>query len=85
MQAPLLLKHREAILPLGMNRERAAAYVGMSAAKFDELVAEGLMPRPKTVGRRRIWSRYALDAAFEALPDGEERNPLDDNAAWGQP
>lgn len=68
--------------PRGLRREEAAAYLAISPSLFDELVKDGRMPRPKTVGRRRIWDRLALDRAFEALPGGssaddEDANPWD--------
>lgn len=55
--------------PIGLSREASAAYVGVGTTKFDEMVADGRMPKPKRVDGRTIWSRKALDAAFEALPD----------------
>ncbi|MGY3615928.1 helix-turn-helix transcriptional regulator [Bradyrhizobium sp. USDA 10063] len=62
--------------PRGMRREEAARYVGVGVSKFDEMVADGRMPRPKRVDGRVIWDRLRLDAAFTDL--GEEKtNPLD--------
>lgn len=60
-----------AIEPRGLKREVAAAYVGVSAAKFDDMVSDGRMPKPKCIDRRRVWDRVELDRAFEALPDTE--------------
>jgi len=59
-------------VPLGLSREEAAEYVGVSPSKLDAMVADGRMPKPKRIDRRRIFDRHALDAAFAALPDGEE-------------
>jgi predicted DNA-binding transcriptional regulator AlpA len=56
----------------GLNREQAALYVGISASKFDELVKDGRMPRPKRIDSRRIWDVRALDAAFDGLQDDTE-------------
>ena len=53
--------------PRGLNRVAAAEYVGISATKFDELVASARMPAPLRVDGRRIWDRRALDRAFDAL------------------
>ena len=53
----------------GLNRTEAADYIGISVSKFDQLVAGGLMPPPKSIDRRNVWDLWALDAAFEALPD----------------
>lgn len=33
------------------------------------------MPKPKAVGKRRLWDRWQLDDAFDALPSVEEDNP----------
>lgn len=68
MSAPARLT----IEPRGLQREIAARYVGVSPTKFDEMVSAGLMPKPKHVARRKIWDRFALDAAFEELPDDGE-------------
>jgi hypothetical protein len=64
-----------------MRREAAAAYVGVSITKFDQWVAAGRMPGPKRVDGCVIWDRYQLDAAFDDLGDGGERNEWDDVAA----
>jgi excisionase family DNA binding protein len=56
----------------GLSRTEAAVYVGISARKFDELVDDGRMPKPKMIDARRIWDIRALDLAFDALPtDGD--------------
>lgn len=54
--------------PRGLSHEEAARYVGLGTTKFDELIAEGLMPRPKKFGKRAVWDRVALDIAFTAVP-----------------
>lgn len=56
--------------PRGLRREQAASYVGVSASKFWELVAEGRMPRPFNVDGCVLWDIHDLDAAFDALKDG---------------
>lgn len=63
--------------PRGLARTAAAEYIGISASKFDELVADGRMPPPKEIGRRRVWDRHALDDAFSALEE-PSANPWDD-------
>lgn len=78
-----------AVLPLscpprGLSREQAAEYVNVSPSLFDQMVDDGRMPVPKHINSRRVWDRLALDAAFAALPDGEEAaddNPWDKEAA----
>ncbi len=63
----------------GLNRVEAAGYVGLSPAKFDELVADGRRPGPKKIDSRRVWDVCALDMAFDALSgdDQEPKNPWD--------
>jgi excisionase family DNA binding protein len=55
--------------PRGLSREQAAAYVGISAGTFNEMVADRRMPAPKVINSRLVWDRVALDLAFDALPD----------------
>ena len=70
--------------PRGLSRLEAAEYLGIGTTKFDEGVAAGKIPKPKTggfLGVRKVWDIRALDLAFEALPDagGEDdgANPWD--------
>lgn len=63
--------------PRGMSREEAARYVGVGTTKFDEMVADCRMPKPKRIDGRVIWDRIALDAAFTDLPS-EGKNKLDE-------
>ncbi len=58
-----------AYAPRGLSREEAARYVGVGSTKFDEMVKDGRMPKPKRVDGRTVWDRIALDAAFTDLPD----------------
>ena len=59
--------------PRGMRRETAAEYIDVSPSKFDEMVKDGRMPKPKHIDARRVWDRIAVDKAFTALPgDGDE-------------
>jgi predicted DNA-binding transcriptional regulator AlpA len=52
----------------GLSRDEAAMYIGISAGKFDELVADGRMPEPLKIDGRKIWDIRSLDLAFDALP-----------------
>jgi hypothetical protein len=63
--------------PLGVNRAEAAALIGVSATKFDEMVKDGRMPGAKKIDGRLVWSVRALTQAFDALPDGSQGNPWD--------
>jgi hypothetical protein len=66
-----------AYAPRGLCREEAARYIGIGITKFDEMVADGRMPRPKRVDGRVIWDRLKLDAAFTDLPEEKRVNPFD--------
>ncbi|WP_224701991.1 helix-turn-helix transcriptional regulator [Devosia aquimaris] len=64
--------------PIGLSREVAAAFIDVSPSKFDEMVKDGRMPKPKQIDARRVWSRVAVEKSFAALPsDGE-----DDDDEW---
>jgi excisionase family DNA binding protein len=52
----------------GLSRAEAAMYIGISAGKFDELVADGRMPAPRRIDGRKVWDVRELDLAFDALP-----------------
>ena len=69
--------------PRGLNRVKAAAYIDVSPTTFDAMVRDGLMPPPKSIGRRKVWDRRKLDEAFDALPeDGSPAtNPWDEAVA----
>jgi hypothetical protein len=47
-------------------------YIGVSAGKFDEMVADGRMPEPVKIDSRKLWDIRSLDLAFDALPREHE-------------
>ena len=66
------------VLPRGLNRVAAAAYIGVGVTKFDQLVEDRRMPKPKRIDGRVLWCVRALDAAWDALPsDEDDANPWD--------
>lgn len=69
MNARTALSEIRPIPRRGLSREEAAMYVGVGATKFDEMVSDGRMPKPKKVDARKVWDVRKLDMAFEALPD----------------
>ena len=65
--------------PRGLSRGQAAEYIGVGVTKFDELVNDGRMPKPKRIDGRTVWDRVQLDEAFAALDDEAvpKKNPWD--------
>ncbi|MGH6725127.1 MAG: helix-turn-helix transcriptional regulator [Pseudolabrys sp.] len=62
----------------GLSRIESAVYIGVGLTKFDEMVADGRMPKPKTIDGRKAWDIRKLDMAFESLPDENEG----DGGSW---
>ena len=64
----------------GLSRDEAAMYIGISPAKFDQLVVAGRMPAARRIDGRKVWDVRALDIAFDALPceDGPQGTSWDD-------
>jgi predicted DNA-binding transcriptional regulator AlpA len=62
--------------PRGLSRAQAAEYIGVGVTKFDEMVGDGRMPKPKRIDGRVVWDRIKLDEAFAALDD--EPGPMNE-------
>lgn len=55
--------------PIGINREQAAEFIGISPSTFDKLVAAGTMPSPRQIsGDRLVYDVSEIAAAFRKLP-----------------
>jgi predicted DNA-binding transcriptional regulator AlpA len=67
------LSHLRPIPRRGLSRDEAAMYIGISAGKFDEMVADGRMPEPVKIDSRKLWDIRSLDLAFDDLP---RENPV---------
>lgn len=63
--------------PRGLSREEAARYIGVSPSTLDRLIVEGRMPKPARIGKRVVWDRLKLDAAFSDLDGDDRENSLD--------
>jgi predicted DNA-binding transcriptional regulator AlpA len=65
--------------PIGLSREEAATFIGISATSFERLVDRGEMPQPRKVLGRLIWAASEIEAAFLRLPragdDGNGEKP----------
>jgi predicted DNA-binding transcriptional regulator AlpA len=62
--------------PLGLSQVEAARYIGVSPTKFDQMVKDGRMPKPKRIDGRRVWARHQVDIAFATLPDENDRDDI---------
>ena len=56
--------------PRGLSRVQAAAYVGIVPSFFDKQVADGMLPKPARMGKRKLWDRLKLDSALDRIFDG---------------
>jgi predicted DNA-binding transcriptional regulator AlpA len=78
---------RTSYAPRGLRSPAAAAYVGVSEAKFAQWVKDGRMPKAVKIDGCVVWDRYKLDAAFDALSDSDvddaKANPWAGVAASG--
>lgn len=77
-QRSTALSHIRPIPRRGLSRDEAAMYIGISAGKFDEMVADGRMPEPVKIDSRKLWDIRSLDLAFDALPRENET----DGSSW---
>jgi predicted DNA-binding transcriptional regulator AlpA len=63
--------------PRGMSRMEAARYIGVGTSKFDEMIADRRMPKPRKIDGRTVWDRVELDIAFSDLPHQDKANFFD--------
>ncbi|MDQ6438174.1 hypothetical protein RB623_29320 [Mesorhizobium sp. LHD-90] len=55
--------------PFGVNREQAAALIGVGTTTFDVMVVDGRMPQPRMPSRERyVWDVEEMRQAFRRLP-----------------
>jgi predicted DNA-binding transcriptional regulator AlpA len=65
----------DTLSPRLIGREASAAFLGVSPTKFDEMVNDSRMPRPKRIDGRKLWDVRALNAKVDELPDDKPRKP----------
>ena len=80
VRRPLIPAHDR----IGLSRAEAAEYIGVGLSLFDQMVADGRMPKPKLINSRKVWQRQRVDEAFAELPeegqDKKSANPWRDCA-----
>ena len=52
----------------GLSRVKAAAYLGISPSKFDQMRAGGRIGSARLIDSRKVFDVRMLDEVFEALP-----------------
>jgi hypothetical protein len=57
----------------GLSRLEAARFVGVTPAKFDELVTDGRMPPPTQIDDEEVFDLIQLDLAFDRLSGGADQ------------
>ena len=70
--APVILN----MTKLGFRRPEAAAFIGVSASKFGQMVKAGDMPEPHRIGGVVIWRGDELKLHFDRLTG--RSGPVDD-------
>lgn len=66
----------------GLDEVEAAVYLSLSPSKFRQMVMQGMMPRPRLAGRRKIWDVEELDCAFRELPREGGEASEDQASSW---
>jgi len=76
----MLMPVTPGVAPALLTTDQAAAYLGMSEAKFHELRNEPWLCAPIVLGPRLLrWSRADLDVSIAAMP---RRSTKPDEPAW---
>jgi hypothetical protein len=60
-----------------LSRVEAAAYLGISPSKFDEMRKDGRVGPAKLIDNRKVFDVRMLDEVFDALPP--EGHGVDDD------
>jgi len=76
--APVILN----MTKLGFRRTEAAAFIGVSASKFDQMVKAGDMPEPHLMSGIKIWRGDELRASFDRLTGREDAGEMSAQDAW---
>jgi predicted DNA-binding transcriptional regulator AlpA len=67
--------------PIGINREQAAAFIGISPSLYDKCVERGTMPGPRMIGGRAVYDVEEVIKAFRSIP--HRAGDLDDEPTAG--
>jgi hypothetical protein len=67
------------LAPLGVPLVLAAEYLSLSPTKFQQLVDDGRMPKPKRIDGRLVYDLEEVRLAFKALPTVDDQEPVNKN------
>ena len=70
--------------PLALRRAASAASAVSKLGKFDELVRDGRMPKPRHIDGVVQWDVAKLRDAHAALPEDDEPHPWDEALGNGK-
>lgn len=84
-------KGRAAVAPnlpivLGLPHDEAAAALGLSRNKFDDLMRRGLLPAPRNLDGTMSWDVCELREAYRQFPHASDRRPKSaeiEGSGWG--
>jgi hypothetical protein len=54
--------------PIGLSRDEAAAFIGVSENTFQKAVDNGLMPEPFELFGRKLWYAAEIETSLKRLP-----------------
>lgn len=58
--------------PIALPAKRAAETIGLAKSEFLRLVEKGILPKPKRLGDRELWSYADLEAVFSGKAMDED-------------
>lgn len=68
---------------MAMSLDKVAIALDVSPNSVLKMVEEGLLPRPRVWGRRKLWRVVEIDAALAEWPtDGEQLGDAGEPGRW---
>lgn len=72
-----------AVPRMAMSLDKVAIALDVSPNSVLKMVEEGVLPRPRVWGRRKLWRVAEIDAALAEWPtDGEETADAGEKGRW---
>ena len=67
MNAPLSPSQTRPVPRRGLSRTEAALYLAISPSKFDELVKDRRVKRPRLIDTKQVWDIFELDMDHQEI------------------